>query len=141
MCSIPYAPTMTEHQHGRAVLNDLVPLGRALRAAIPDVYAGYGELGNAAMRDGAISARTKELVALAIAVAVRCDGCIASHSRNASKAGATREEVAEVLGVALMMSGGRGTVYAPRAYDAFCEFADARDARSNEAAADSGVES
>ena len=141
MYGIPYAPTMTEHQHGRAVLNDLIPLGRNLREAIPDVYAQYGELGKAAMGDGALSSRTKELIALAVSVAVRCDGCIASHARNASKTGATREEVAESLGVAIMLSGGPGTVYAPRAYDAFCEFADAREARSTEAAAESGVES
>lgn len=132
---------MSEHLHGKAVMNDLVPLGRALRDAIPEVYAGYGELGTAAMADGAISTLNKELIALAIAVAVRCDGCIASHSRNASKAGATREEVAEVLGVALMMSGGPGTVYGPRAYDAFCEYADARDARAEKTAPETGVES
>jgi AhpD family alkylhydroperoxidase len=138
---IPYAPTMTEHQHGRAVLDDLIPLGRNLREAIPEVYAGYGELGKAAMGDGALSSRTKELIALAVSVALRCDGCIASHARNASKTGATREEAAEALGVAIMLTGGPGTVYGPRAYDAFCEFADARDARSKQAAAETGVES
>lgn len=132
---------MTEHEHGKAVLDELVPLGRTLREAIPEVYAGYGELGKAAMADGAISTRTKEIVALAVSVAVRCDGCIANHARGASKAGATREEVAEALGVALMLSGGPGTVYGPRAFDAFCEYADVRDARAEMAAAESGVES
>ena len=119
---------MTEHNHGKAVLDEVMPLGRALRQAIPDVYKGYAALHSAAMAPGALDATTKELVALGIAITLRCDGCIASHARGAAKAGASREQVAEAIGVALMMNGGPGTVYGPRAYDAFCEFADDRDA-------------
>ena len=96
---------------------------------IPDVYRAFGELGSAAMSPGALSAATKELIALALAVSLRCDGCIAAHARSAAAAGATREQVAEALGVAILMDGGPGTVYGPRAYDAFCDFLDEREAR------------
>jgi AhpD family alkylhydroperoxidase len=65
----------------------------------------------------------KELVALAIAVSKECDGCIAYHARGAALQGATREELAEVLAVALLMNGGPATVYGPRAWAAFDEFA------------------
>ncbi|NCY17891.1 MAG: carboxymuconolactone decarboxylase family protein, partial [Actinobacteria bacterium] len=58
-----------------------------------------------------------------------CDGCIATHARGAASAGATREEVAEALGVAFLMNGGPGTVYGPRAYDAFVEFLEAKESR------------
>ena len=75
-------------------------------------------------RAGALDTRTKELIALAIAVVTHCDGCIASHAQGAARAGATRQEAAEALGVAMLMHGGPATIYAPRAYAAFCEFAD-----------------
>jgi AhpD family alkylhydroperoxidase len=74
------------------------------------------------MGDGALSSKVKELIALAIAVADRCDGCIASHARGAVHTGATPQEVAEMLGVTIMMGGGPSTVYAPRAWEAYQEF-------------------
>ncbi|MBU3701470.1 MAG: carboxymuconolactone decarboxylase family protein [Acidimicrobiia bacterium] len=110
------------HAHGRKVLQDLAPEARALRKMIPGVYEGFVGLSGAAMAPGALDARTKELLALAMAVTLRCDGCIASHARGAAAKGATPEEVAEALGVTLLMSGGPGTVYAPRAFDAFMEY-------------------
>lgn len=115
------------HTHGRSVLHEIVPLGRNLRQHIPEVYAGYAELSRAAMVDGALDRRTKELIALAIGVVEHCDGCIASHSQGAARAGATKEEVAEAIGVTFMMHGGPATVWGARAFDAFCEFAEARD--------------
>lgn len=114
-----------EHAHGRAVLDDLVPLGRELRRAIPDVYKGFADLSRAALAPGALDTATKELIALAIGVSTRCDGCIASHARGAVRAGATKEQAAEAIGVAFLMDGGPATVYGPRAYAAFCEFWDA----------------
>jgi AhpD family alkylhydroperoxidase len=60
---------------------------------------------------------------LAIAVSKQCDGCIASHARGAARQGATADEVAEALGVAVLMSGGPGTVHGPRAFEAFMELA------------------
>ena len=108
--------------HGKKVLDDLRDPARKLRAAIPDVYAGFAATHKAALADGALDTRTKELIALAIGIDQRCDGCIASHARGAARAGATPEEVAETIGVAILMSGGPSTVYGPRAYEAFLEF-------------------
>lgn len=132
-------PSMSEHQHGQAVLNEVVPLGRTLRQAIPDVYRAFAGFNQAAFAPGSLDTKTKELIALAIAVSERCDGCIASHARGASRAGASREEAAETIGVALAMNGGPATVYGPRAYDAFCEFADARDAAAADGASANGT--
>ncbi len=111
-------------EHGKAVLDDLAPLGRELRRAIPDVYAGFGGLHKAAFTAGDLDTSTKELIALAIAVSKECDGCIASHARGAVRAGATKQEAAEAIGVAILMNGGPATIYGPRAYAAFCEFHD-----------------
>lgn len=111
------------HDLGRGLLQDLAPLGRELRALIPEVYDGFGKMHSAAFADGELDRKTKELLALAIAIAVRCDGCIASHSRGAAVNGASEKEVAETIGVAIAMSGGPGTVYGPRALAAFRSFA------------------
>lgn len=112
----------SDHSHGIGVLEDLRGPSKALRTAIPDVYAGFSATHSAALAAGVLDAKTKELVALGIAVAQQCDGCIASHARGAAMKGASPEEVAETLGVAILMSGGPATVYGPRAYDAFLEF-------------------
>jgi AhpD family alkylhydroperoxidase len=120
--------TMTHAGHGKDVLTDLSPLHRELRRAIPDVYKGFGELHHAAFTPGVLETRTKELIALAIGVVEGCDGCIASHAQAAARAGATRQEAAEAIGVTFLMNGGPATIYGPRAYDAFCEFADALEA-------------
>ncbi|HEY5988348.1 MAG TPA: carboxymuconolactone decarboxylase family protein, partial [Streptosporangiaceae bacterium] len=103
----------------REIQDELIPLGRQLRGAIPDVYAGYAGLQRAAMADGALPARIKELIALAIAVTRECDGCVAAHARTAARRGASAQEVAEAMGVAILMNGGPGTVWGPRAYAAF----------------------
>jgi AhpD family alkylhydroperoxidase len=109
----------------RDTRNELIGLGRDLRQAIPGVYAGYAQLHAAAMGDdGALPARIKELIALAIAVTSECDGCVAAHARGAAQRGATAQEVAETMGVAILMNGGPGTVWGPRGYAAFAEFAD-----------------
>jgi AhpD family alkylhydroperoxidase len=92
-------------------------------AAIPDVYKGFGEFHHAAFVAGSLDAKTKELIAFAIGVIQRCDGCIASHAEGAARAGATRQQAAEAIGVAMLMNGGPATIYGPRAYAAFCEFA------------------
>jgi AhpD family alkylhydroperoxidase len=122
--------TMTHSQHGKEVLQDLSPLHRELRRAIPDVYAGFGELHKAAFTAGELDVKTKELIALAIGVAEGCDGCIASHAQAAARAGATRQEAAEAIGVTFLMGGGPATIHGPRAYDAFCDFAQDADTGS-----------
>ncbi len=116
---------MSSHEHGREVLDALNPLHRDLRRAIPDVYAGFRELHNAAFAVGALDVKTKELIAVAIGVVDGCDGCIASHAKAAARAGASKQEAAEAIGVTFLMKGGPATIYGPRAYAAFCEFADA----------------
>jgi AhpD family alkylhydroperoxidase len=117
---------MSEHTHHHDVLTDLNPQHRALRKMIPDVYRGFAELSGAALTPGALDRKTKELIALAIGVVAECDGCIASHAQGAVRAGATKEEAAEAIGVTFLMHGGPATIYGARAYDAFCEFADAQ---------------
>jgi AhpD family alkylhydroperoxidase len=110
--------------HGKQVLADLREPSKSLRSKIPDVYAAFAATHKAALGDGALDTKTKEIIALAISVATKCDGCIASHARGAAQAGATPEEVAEALGVAILMTGGPATVYGPRAMEAFLEFAE-----------------
>ncbi|WP_313409285.1 carboxymuconolactone decarboxylase family protein [Aeromicrobium sp.] len=119
----------TGSPHAKTVLREITPLHRQLRKAIPDVYRGFAELSGAAFADGDLDRRTKELIALAIGVVEGCDGCIASHAQAAARAGATRQQAAEAIGVTFLMHGGPATIHGARAYDAFCEFADAIDAK------------
>lgn len=116
---------MTEHTHHHDVLTDLNPQHRALRQQIPGVYRGFAEMSSAALTPGALDTKVKELIALAIGVVHGCDGCIASHAQGAARAGASKEEAAEAVGVSILMNGGPATIYGARAYNAFCEFADA----------------
>lgn len=116
---------MSDNGYGKAVLEELRPLHRELRHAIPDVYKGFGEFHHAAFAAGELDVKTKELIAFAIGVIQRCDGCIASHAEGAAKAGATAQEAAEAIGVAMLMNGGPATIYGPRAYAAFVEFTSA----------------
>ena len=111
-------------RHSHEVLQDLREPTRSLRHAIPETWAGFGSLHDAAMAEGEVPARLKEAVALAISTVKRCDGCIAYHAKAAARAGATPGEVAELLGVALLMDGGTASTYAPRAWEAFLEFSD-----------------
>ena len=120
------SPRAGAHTHGQDVLDDLSPLHRDLRRAVPDVYKGFAELHQAAFAPGALDVRTKELIALAIGVVEGCDGCIASHAQAAVKAGATEQEAAEAIGVTFLMKGGPATIYGPRAYAAIREFTQAR---------------
>ncbi len=111
--------------HAHEVQDELREPARRLRRTIPDVLSGYSAMHHAAMEDGALSSATKELIALAIAVTRECDGCVASHARGAARHGVTEAEVAEAMGVAILMNGGPGTVWGPRALDAFLEYAPA----------------
>jgi AhpD family alkylhydroperoxidase len=112
--------------YGNTVRDELRVPTRELRHAIPQVYAGYKELHDSALAAGALDARTKELIALAIAVSKECDGCIAAHAHAAVQHGATPQEAAEAIGVTFLMNGGPATVYGARAVAAFCEFYDQR---------------
>jgi len=108
--------------HGSHVQEELRPLARDLRRMIPDVYRGFAALHDAALADGALDTKTKELIALAIAVSSECDGCIAAHAHAAVLHGATPQEAAEAIGVTILMNGGPATIYGPRAFAAFNEF-------------------
>jgi AhpD family alkylhydroperoxidase len=112
--------------YGTTVRNELQVPTRELRHAIPQVYAGYKELHDSALAPGALDAKTKELIALAIAVSKECDGCIAAHAHAVVWHGATPQEAAETIGVTFVMNGGPATVYGARAYAAFREFYDQR---------------
>jgi AhpD family alkylhydroperoxidase len=90
-----------------------------LRKLIPDTITGFGAMSQAATKDGALDKKTKELIALAIGVAGHCDGCIGFHTQALKKLGATREEVAEALGMAIYMGGGPSLMYAAEAMTAF----------------------
>ncbi len=93
-------------------------LGRELEGPMAD----FGKLHRTTMAEGALPTQTKELIALGIAVASRCQGCIAFHVHDARKAGASREQIVETLGVALLMGGGPAMVYASEALQALDDF-------------------
>jgi AhpD family alkylhydroperoxidase len=107
------------------VRKELAAPARRLREDIPEVIAAYADLQNTVMADGALSAKVKELIALAIGVTRECDGCIAAHGLGAARHDATEAEVAEAMGVAILMNGGPGTVWGARALAAYREFAEA----------------
>ncbi len=96
---------------------------KKLRNDIPDTMKGFSAMAQAATRDGALDRKTKELIALALGVAARCDGCIGFHTEALVRLGATRQEVEEVLGMAVYMGGGPSLMYAADALRAFDQFA------------------
>ena len=87
----------------------------------PDTLAGYQTLSKAGEKTGKLDAKTRELIALAVAVTTRCDGCITVHTGEALKHGATHEEIAEALGVAVALNAGAALVYSARVMDAVNE--------------------
>ncbi len=93
-----------------------------LAQEIPGPMSGFARLHRKAVEDGELSAKVKEMMALAISIVVGCDGCIAYHVHDAVKAGATRQELLETIGVALLMGGGPGSIYAAHALDAIDQF-------------------
>jgi len=93
-----------------------------LRGGIPAVTKGFHDVARSAIAPGVLDSKTKELIALAIGIAARCDGCLAYHSKAAAKFGATREEVMETIGVAVYMGGGPSMIYGAEALDAFDAF-------------------
>ena len=103
------------HQH----LEDrLAQLGTEL----PGPMTGFSRLHKKSVEPGALDAKTKELMALAISIVVHCEGCIAYHTHDAVLAGASCQELLETIGVAIMMGGGPASVYAAYAMDAIDQF-------------------
>jgi AhpD family alkylhydroperoxidase len=99
-----------------------------LRGGAPDVMKAFSSLAQAALAQGALDPKTKELIALAIGVAVRCDDCIAFHVKAAVDHGASREEVLETLGMTIYMGAGPSAMYASHALGAYTQFAAAKQA-------------
>ena len=112
------ASTATYPDRYRAVLKKAPALG----AAQPNIMRAFGGLHKAGTATGALDAKTKELMALAISIAVGCEGCIAYHIHDAVEAGATRPELLETISVGLMMGGGPGSIYAAHALEAIEQF-------------------
>jgi len=96
-------------------------MGRLSRE-LPGPIGAFGQLHTQAMAEGALSAKTKELIALGIAISVRCEGCLAYHVFNCLESGATRQEILETIGVALAMGGGPSSVYGCEALQALDQY-------------------
>lgn len=84
----------------------------------PDTVRGLGMMDGAGHKTGHLEPKMHELIALAVAITTRCDGCIAVHTKNAVDKGATREEIAEALGVAVALNAGAAMTYTARVLDA-----------------------
>ena len=94
-----------------------------LRAEIPDTLRGFSAMAQGASKPGALDAKTKELIAMAIGVANRCDACLGFHAKALVRLGATRQELDETLAVATYMGGGPSLMYAANAVAAFDQVA------------------
>ena len=92
---------------------------REIATTSPDILRGYRTLSDAGQKTGKIDAKTRELISLAVAVSLRCDGCITTHTSAAIKNGASKEEIVEALGVAISVNAGAALVYSSRVLDAF----------------------
>ena len=113
------AQTMTKRY--RDITQSVSTSLKDLRTGIPEVTRAFGALAKAATRNGALDSKTKELIALALGVAAHCDACIGYHVEALVKAGATRAEVDEALGMAVYMGGGPSLMYAADAVAAWNE--------------------
>ncbi|MFM2484309.1 carboxymuconolactone decarboxylase family protein [Celerinatantimonas yamalensis] len=95
---------------------------REYKRSSPVMLDSFMAMHKAAMQEGALSNKLKELMALSIGIAARCDGCIAAHTKASIQAGATRQELIETINVAVMMGGGPSLVYGTQALSAVDEF-------------------
>ena len=102
--------------------NNLTKLMGELGTKIPATMKGFNDLHKASISEGVLPSKTKELIALGIAITVRCDGCIAFHVHDALKAGAGSEEIMEAISVAILMGGGPALVYGCEAMEALSQF-------------------
>ena len=101
-----------------------------MRAGAPEPMRAFSALARESLKPGALDVKTKELIAVAIAIATRCDGCIGFHAKAAIKAGATREEILETLSMAIYMGAGPSMIYAAEALRAFDELAPSQEAQA-----------
>ena len=110
------------------ITKELTALLRNLRGDTPEVMKAFASMAQAATATKALDAKTKELIALGIAVAVRCDDCIGFHVKAACEKGASKDEVTEALAMAIYMGAGPSVMYASHALEAFGQFEKARGA-------------
>lgn len=96
---------------------------REMRGGAPEVMKAFSGVAQAALKTGSLDAKTKELIALAVSVAVRCDDCIAFHAKAAAERGASSDDILETLGMAIYMGAGPSVMYAAHAFDAYRQFA------------------
>jgi len=106
----------------RSITADVSASLAKLRADIPDTTRGFSALAQAATRDGALDKKTKELIAMALSVAARCDPCVGFHAETLVKLGCSRAEYEDMLGMCVYMGGGPALMYAAHALQAFEEF-------------------
>jgi AhpD family alkylhydroperoxidase len=106
----------------KEITTDISAYTKVLRELIPDTMNGFTAMAKSATTTKVLDEKTKELIALALGVAAHCDGCLGFHTRALVKLGATREEVAEALGMAIYMGGGPSLMYAADAMRAFEQF-------------------
>lgn len=111
---------MTKNYH--QITQDISAYTGELRKEAPDVMNGFYAMAKAATAPGVLDEKTKELIALAIGVSTRCDGCIGFHSKALVRLGASRQEMAETLAMAVYMGGGPSLMYAADALRAYDEF-------------------
>ena len=105
-----------------AIAANLTVAVKELRLGAPDTMKAFSAMAQATTQAKAIDTKTKELIALGIAVAVRCDPCIAFHVESARKHGATRDEVMETVGMAIYMGAGPSVMYAAQAVEAYDQY-------------------
>jgi len=108
----------------KEITHDISAELKTFRKEAQAPMAGFDAMAISAMKEGVLSALQKELIATAIAVSTRCDGCIGFHVRSLVKLGATREQVNEMLAVAVYMGGGPSLMYAAEVLAAYSEFSD-----------------
>ena len=120
---------MTDRTNNFRELTQSVSTGiSTLRSSTPEVIKSFNDLGRAATTNGVLDRKSKELIALALSVAARCDPCIGFHMQTLVKLGVTRQEIDETLGVTTYMGGGPSLMYAASAIAAFDEFSRPRSA-------------
>lgn len=112
------------HKEWKAANQTLSQAIGEYRKVSPDLAKAFSALAGAATTPGALPTKTKELIALAIGISGRCDGCIGFHTAAAIRHGATRAEILETIDVAIYMGGGPSYVYGAQALEAFDQLAE-----------------
>lgn len=111
------------HKDWSAIAKELSGLMGDARKSAPESWAAFSGLARAATANNALDPKTKELIALALGIAARCDGCLAFHAKAVVQFGGSREEVLDVISMAIYMGGGPSAIYGAQALEAYDQFA------------------